>query len=347
VQTGSVTRHGRGWRGYWREGGRRRATATFAKKGEARAGLNRELDRLALGDKYRPPITLTQLADRWLAQYDRAPKTVKCARGRLVRPLMAFGEAQASDITPEALQRFLTALPAEQVGKAYRRDIVRTLRAVYSFGVDAGLVDRNPAVKVKAPKPIRGERIIPFESWAEVEAVADECGRWGALVRFMADSGARPDEAVAVEHKHVNIAKATVELASRHAKTELSWRTVHLTGLGVDAVASVPRAIATRRVFHIDGRPISWTYFRREVWYPALASAGLEARVPYNLRHTFAYHSLRAGVPIANLARDMGHSDVSRTFQVYGGWCTEMGASTAALRAAWASGVGADVTSEA
>jgi integrase len=61
-------------------------------------------------------------------------------------------------------------------------------------------------------------------------------------------------------------------------------------------------------------------------------------RAPYNLRHTFAYWSLRAGVPIALVARDMGHADVSRTFQVYGGWCIEMGADAAALRETWANG---------
>ena len=94
------------------------------------------------------PITLRELSDRWLAQYDRAPKTIKCAKGRLVRPLAAFGEAQAGDISPEALQGFLTRLPADEVGKAYKRDIVRTLRQVYSFGVENRLVTVDPAKKV-------------------------------------------------------------------------------------------------------------------------------------------------------------------------------------------------------
>jgi integrase len=71
------------------------------------------------------------------------------------------------------------------------------------------------------------------------------------------------------------------------------------------------------------------------VWAPALEATALEQRAPYNLRHTYALHSLQAGVPIATLARQMGHSDVSRTFQVYGGWVREMGAGAAALRAAW------------
>ena len=66
--------------------------------------------------------------------------------------------------------------------------------------------------------------------------------------------------------------------------------------------------------------------------------AGLEARPPYSLRHSFALHSLQAGVPIANLARQMGHADVSRTFTVYGGSVREMGADAAKLRERWIGG---------
>lgn len=332
MQTGNVGRAGRGWRGYWREEGRSRATRIVRTKGEARRLLNAELERLELGDAYVAPITLRELADRFMAQYDRAPKTVRCARGRLVRPLAAFGDAQADDLTTETLQGFLARLPADQVGKAYRRDIVRTLRMVYGFGVEAHLVKNDPAKRLRAPKPIRGERILPL-TIDEVDQVAVECGRWGPLVVFMADTGARPAEAIAVEWRHVDLDAATVELPG--FKTDLAWRTVHMTSRGVDAIRRMPRGLKTRRVFNIDGRPISWVYFWREVWTPALVSAGLEHRAPYNLRHSYAQHSLQAGVPIANLARQMGHADVSRTFQVYGGWVREMGAEVAAMREQW------------
>jgi integrase len=339
VQTGSVTRHGRGWRGHWREQvdgtWRRRSTETFTKKGQARAELNAQLDRIALGDAYREPITLQQLADRFIAQYVAAPQTIEYARRRLKRPLAAFGDAQAADITPEAIQRLLASV----TGKAWRRDILRTLRMVYRFGVENRLVDHDPAKMVRVPTPVRGERILPL-SLPEVDLVAAECGRWGPLVVFMADSGARPGEALAVEHKHVDLAAATVELPG--VKTDLAWRTVHLTQRGVDAIRKVSRALTTRRVFHIDGRPVSWRYFSQDIWHPGLVSAGLEPRAPYNLRHSYALHSLQAGVPIATLARQMGHSDVSRTFTVYGGWVREMGADAAALRSAWIAADGAN-----
>jgi integrase len=335
MQNGTVTRHGRGWRGYWREDGKRRATATYERKGEAREALNREFDRIRQGDRYMPPITLRELCDRWLAQYVAAPQTVKHARRRLVRPLAALGDAQAGDVSTEALQRFLAVVP---VGKAFKRDMLRTLRAVYAFGVRERIVVGDPAKGAKAPNPVRGERILPL-TVAEVDRVAEECGRWGAMVRFMADSGARPAEVVALEWRHVDLDARTVELPG--GKTELAWRTVHLTSRGVEAIRAMPRSITTRRVFHIEGRPVSFDYFRQDVWHPALTLAGLDTRPPYSLRHSYALHSLQAGVPIATLARQMGHADVSRTFTVYGGWVREMGADAAALRESWAAGTNA------
>jgi integrase len=327
MQVGSVIRHGRGWRGYWREDGKRRATATYAKKGEARSALNRELDRMALGDAYRAPITLRELSDRFLDQYAAAPQTVKNVRRRLVRPLDGFGDAQAADVSPESIQRLVAPLKP-----AYRRDIVRTLRQIYKWAIDAQLVDRNPAKIVSAPKPVRGEKIMPL-SLPEVDIVAKECGRWGALVTFMADTGARPSEAIAVEWRHVDLKAGTVELPG--VKTDLAWRTVHLTKRGIAAIKSVPRVLKTRRVFHIDGKPISWPYFCREIWRPAFEAAGLDYRAPYNLRHSYALHCLQAGVPIATLARQMGHADVNRTFATYGGWVREMGADAALMREVW------------
>jgi hypothetical protein len=60
------------------------------------------------------------------------------------------------------------------VGKAFRRDM-RSLRMVYAFGLDANLVTTNPARRSK-PAQARSQKILPFESWAEVERVAEECG---------------------------------------------------------------------------------------------------------------------------------------------------------------------------
>lgn len=315
----------------YREGGRLRTTRVVRTKGEARRLVNAELARIELGEQYRAPITLAELAERFLAQHNAAPQTIKLIRQRLVRPLVAFGDAQAADITTEALQRFVIGLP---VGPAFKHDITRALRAVYTFGIRARLVDRNPALEVNAPEPVRGEKILPFESWAEVERVAEEAGRWGALIMFAVDCGARPAELAALEHRHVE--GSVVRLPG--TKNERARRTVHLTERGVEAYRSFPRAISTPLVFHSEGRPLSWAWWRPKVWYEALALADMAKRSPYQMRHTFAYFSLRAGVPISDLAREMGHTDVSRTYRSYGQWCAEQGERAASIRGAWAKG---------
>jgi hypothetical protein len=71
-------------------------------------------------------------------------------------------------------------------------------------GVDAGLVAKNPAIKLRAPAPVRSENIIPFESWEEVEKVAAACGRWAPIVMLMADTGARPGEVQGVQHTRLH-----------------------------------------------------------------------------------------------------------------------------------------------
>ena len=46
-------------------------------------------------------------------------------------------------------------------------------------------------------------------------------------------------------------------------------------------------------------------------------------------------------MPIATLARQMGHADVNRTFATYGGWVREMGSDAAAMRERWAENLAA------
>lgn len=342
MQTGTVTRHGRGWRGYWREDGKRHATATHAKKGEARADLNRQLERIALGAAYRAPVTFRELVDRFTAQHDVQPQTLTGINKRLKGPLAAWGDAQARDVTGEAIGRLLRSTGTQA---SYRASVLATLRMVFSFGQRARLVDGNPAKEVRQRAPHVSEKIIPFESWAEVEAVAAEAGRWAPLIVFAADCGARPGELRALEHRHVDVAGGRIYLPG--SKTENASRVVHLTARGIQAYRSFPRSISTPLVWWgARGAPLSWPNWRWDVWYPAVELAGLKKRPPYSLRHTFAVWSLRAGVPIQDLAREMGHSDVSITFRTYGRWADEMGSRAATLRETWAAGTNVAPRSE-
>lgn len=337
MQRPSASRHGRGWRGYFRESGKRRATGVYRLKSEALAAAQSELDRIAQGDRYRAPLTFRELAERFQAQHDVQPETHRVIKTRLRAALEAWGDAQASDITGEAVSRLVLSQGSKA---AYRASVLATLRMVYAWGERARLVDHNPAKEVHQRRPARSEKVIPFEDWAEVDAVAAEAGRWAPLIVFAVDCGARPGELIALEHRHVDADAGRVYLPG--TKTDAARRVVHLTERGVAAYRSVPRSITTPLVFYAPrGGALTWPNWRWDYWYPALELAGLAKRPPYSMRHTFSVWSLRAGVPIQDLARELGHTDVSITFRTYGAWVDEMGSRAANLRSTWARGTNA------
>jgi integrase len=67
-------------------------------------------------------------------------------------------------------------------------------------------------------------------------------------------------------------------------------------------------------------------------------AAGLETRNPHDLRHTYATILLMAGMSPAYVQRQLGHSSISITVDIYGHWVP--GEGRAGLEAALAGGAG-------
>ncbi len=101
-----------------------------------------------------------------------------------------------------------------------------------------------------------------------------------------------------------------------YGKTDGSLRTVPLPAKALEVLDRAParlRSGGTRLETPIlfpavRGGPIALSPWRWREWYPALDAAGIERRVPYALRHTYAALSIAAGVSLFELARFMGTS---------------------------------------
>jgi integrase len=290
--------------------GCRRQTTGYRTKAEARDALEEALRRVRLGPLHRPNVTLRELVDAYVAQYDVAPSTVAWLKDNVRPALKLFGDEPIGAFTVERIATWRAGLPA---GKRYRSH--RALRQVLQAAARWRWIEDNPAVLVKNPEPRPGE-IHPFECWDELDAITEELEVVsGALVIFLAGTGARPEEGFGAEWRDVDLDRRMLMVRRAFAKGRLkeygkttgSRRAVPLRARVVDALERLPHRRGI--VFPApEGGRVNINNWRNRQWTPALAAAGVEHRRIYDLRHTYATWSLAAGVDIFTLARRMGTS---------------------------------------
>jgi integrase len=304
---------------YYDAHGDRPQRTGYRTKGEAREALEEALREVRLGPLHRPRVTLRQLTEAFLEQHEAAPSTLMWIRENMRPALQQFGEEPIGGLKAHQIGAWRVALTP---GRRYRSH--RALRQVLQAAVRWKWIEDNPATLVKNPAPKPGE-IHPFESWDELDAIADELTEVsGALVIFLAGTGVRPEEGFGAEWPDVDV-KRRVFMVRRgfakgrlkdYGKTNGSRRAVPLRARVVAALERLPHRRGILFAAPEGGR-IEINNFRHRQWTPALAAAGIEHRRIYDLRHTYASWSLAAGVDIFTLARRMGTS-VKMIDQTYG-----------------------------
>jgi len=310
ARTGEIKRAPTGWAIRYRDGrGVRRQRGGFRTKAEAKDVLEEELRKARLGPLFQPEVTLRELVDVFMEQYDAAPSSRERLRQQLAKATLRFGDEPIGSFDVLAVARWRASLP-----ETTRHGAHRALRQVLAAAVRWRWIERNVAVEVKNPLHPRAE-FIPFGTWEEVDALAHELGSFGPLVIFCVGTGVRPEEAFGADWTDVDLQAGvfTVRRAyakrrlKAYAKTERSRRRVPLRAKVVAALDELPHRDGILFSASEGGR-IEINNFRSREWAPALAAAGLPHRRIYDMRHTFATWSLAAGMGIFTLARRMGTS---------------------------------------
>jgi hypothetical protein len=101
AQRGQILRTSAGlWAIRYRDAeGRRPQQTGFRTKAEAREALEEALRRVRLGPLHRPNVTLRELTDSYIAQYEAAPSTVAWLRDNMRPALERFGDQPIAAIT--------------------------------------------------------------------------------------------------------------------------------------------------------------------------------------------------------------------------------------------------------
>jgi integrase len=283
----------------------------FATRAEAQKALEKVLARLGPGSR-AATMTLGELVDEYLEMHQAEPVTIAKLRWLLGKATAALGEVRLAELSSKDVYAWRLTIP-----EGHRFEATQALRQVLNRAVVWGLIEYNPA-KRGVPNPLRRyKEKRPFESWGQIDAVAERLGpAYGPMVVFAAATGLRPSELFALEQRDIDRALGVVYVRRayangrlKHTKTRLSNRAVPLQAIALEALDRLPRSENPILFPNSRGGRIDFRSFGRRHWKPAQTTAGIEPlRHLYDLRHSYATFALRAGVSVFAVSRFMGSS---------------------------------------
>jgi integrase len=315
----------------------RPAPQTFERKRGAQSWLVSKEAEILAGEWLDPDasrVTFGEYALTWVKERPNLrPKTLGLY-GYLLRQhiLPTFGRRSIASIREPSVRAWRHALlesgaSSVTVAKAYR-----LFKAILNTAVDDGLIRRNPCRIVGAGQEQSLERpVLTVEQVGRLAEAIDS--RYQALVLLATFGSLRWGELAALTRGHVDLNACTVQVASSLTETDsgalflgppksaASRRTVQLPPMLVpilrnhldryaqpgadDLVFTGPHRALLRR-----------SNFRRRIWLPALADAGLPDIHFHDLRHTGNILTATAGASLRELMARMGHAS-TRAALVY------------------------------
>ncbi len=265
----------------------------------------------------------------------------------------AAGRIPLTQLSPSACERWLDEV--SNTRKLGRRDAATgertrdgeriaasTVRNTYMAALQAlntaerdGLIPSNPLSLVPSPRVPKQD--VPVTKPHEVEALLAACRgrRTEPLVHFVAWTGCRIGEALALRWSDVDLDRQTATLRRgghlRNTTKNSKIRTVTLLPVVVEQLQCVKRRTRRERLalgegWHdsdlvftsATGRALDRDNVSHEL-QRALIAAGITPKRPWHsLRHGLAHRLILAGVPLSMVSAMVGHSSVAMTNDIYG-----------------------------
>lgn len=297
--------------------------------GKTEAEVHRKIGKrradLEAGRKLaRKKVTVRQYAQEWLDTYYKGNSWYNQAVKHIKNDL---GDKYMKDITESTLQQFLNK-KAETYSKSYLQRLKLTLRQIFRKARKNHIITDDPSENLKVPDCKEGHRraITPEERESILAASENHRGR--LFIRFMLYCGLRPQEAAALQWKHVDLTENVVRVrqARKYSTGEIGppksssgVRDIPIPEiLRSELSPGDPEEFVCSWNGEVVGRQTTntmWNSIKQEMrksGFPVADDLDL-----YCLRHTYCTDLQKAGVPI-NIARElMGHSSIHITAQIY------------------------------
>lgn len=289
----------------------------------------------------KPPLTdatveelVTSYIDhcKVLGAKDTTIHGYETAKKRIIKQ---FGDVLATDLTAYQVENFISSMAKKYQPKTIGNTI-GLLSAAYERAVRTGQLKSNPATQVALPKQKQKEVDIFTEE--EVLKFLDELKNerldFSVGFRLALLCGLRRSEILGLREEHINIPFKVISISeTRHrvgtdeviqdTKSENSYRTLALPDTLIDDISELIEEHHTLPYVKSDyliqdgfGQPLNPSTFSNRI-YKIEKRAGLPRVSLHDLRHTFASMLNNAQIDIARISKELGHSRISTTFDLY------------------------------
>ena len=286
----------------------------------------------------------------WLEEWSSGPlehsirkETTKDGYRYMAKHILAnpIAHKELRKVLPSHIQNFFAGLKKGSLSSSTIRHIYATLKVALNDATTDRQIGENPMAELKPPPREKAESkfLTREQTIALVDAARDN--RYYVAVKLLAETGLRRGEALALRWEDIDLQKGTMWVRGTLArsdrglyltspKTRTSIRQLHLPQHLVDLLSSHQLAQNTE-IAHAGnqyiqkgfvfatktGEPVDPRNLQRSVQI-ACRKAGLPSVSPHTLRHSAATTMLEAGIPIHVVSRQLGHSSINITVDVYG-----------------------------
>ncbi|WP_344733517.1 tyrosine-type recombinase/integrase, partial [Spinactinospora alkalitolerans] len=314
---------------------------TFAKKPKAekrQTEIEGQLDTGTFRDPAAGKVSVAELAEKWLAaQHHLKRSTRRDYREHLDNYVLPeWGTVPVNRVRFEAVADWVNRLVTEpgkrggRLSASYVRKVYYTLFQVLAWAVKANRIMTNPALGVSLPLIVPTEHV--YLDHVQVEKLASKAGDYRVLVLLLAYTGLRWGELSALKVGRIDLRRKRIQIVETYGRESgklyletpknHEQRAVPIPAFLVKELRPLIKdKDGGGLVFTApQGGPLYYDNFRRRVFTPAVAGAGLaELKVTaHKLRHTAASLAIASGADVKVVQTMLGHKTATMTLDTYG-----------------------------
>jgi integrase len=273
-------------------------------------------------DRAEKPVAAPQLVIEVLDAFldwvkaNREPRTFDWYRERL----QIFADSIPDGLAVAELKPYHVSRVLAERGAAWtnngKHNLARAVQRAFRWASKEELIERNPVANVeKPPMEARDLYVTPTDYEKAIEAVTEPNFR--DVIRFAWESGARPQEIIAIETRHIDFEQMRVVFARKESKGKKAIRVVYLT----PEAAAILKPLAEQ---HTGGAVFRNT--RGRPWTPdaincAFCRLGKKIGKKLHLgafRKGWTTEALKNGLDTLTTAHLLGHANGVMVGRIYG-----------------------------